>query len=231
MKRQAVYQLVKFILHHLSVSEFAGLEHLPRSGGVIIATNHLSFVDTPLLLMNPPRPDITALVADKHQKDAFMRWFVESAEGIWIDRTKADFTAFRAAIEALKRGQALGIAPEGTRSQTGELQQGKPGTILLAFKTGVPIVPVGIRGTLGGVKRIFTFQKPRFLARFGPAFYLPEVGRENREEAMQAMTDEVMCRIAALLPPEYHGYYRGHSRVAELIAEQSAQPEPARMRV
>lgn len=231
MRRKWVYQIVKFVLHHLSVSEFAGLEYLPPAGGVIIATNHLSFVDTPLLMMNPPRPDITALVADKHQKDAFMRWFVESAEGIWIDRTKADFTAFRTAIEALKRGQALGIAPEGTRSKNGELQQGKPGTILLALKTNVPIVPVGISGTPGGVKRMFTFQKPRFLARFGPAFYLPELGRENREEAMQAMTDEIMCRIAVLIPPESRGFYRDHPRVAELLAEQSALPETPRVRV
>ncbi len=231
MKRALIYQIVKFVLHTLSVSEFAGLEHVPRSGGVIIATNHLSFVDTPLLLMNPPRADITALVADKHQSDAFMRWFVDSAGGIWIDRTRADFAAFRTAIEALKRGQALGIAPEGTRSPTGELQQGKPGLILLALKTNAPIVPVGISGTVGGVKRMFSFQKPRFLARFGPAFHLPELQRENREEAMQAMTDEIMCRIAALLPPEYHGYYRGNPRVAELIAEQAGLPESPRVRV
>jgi 1-acyl-sn-glycerol-3-phosphate acyltransferase len=230
MKRAWVRQIVRFVLHNLSVSEFAGLEYLPSSGGVIIATNHLSMVDTPLLFLNPPRPDITALVADKHQKDAFMRWFVESAEGIWIDRTRADFAAFREAIEVLKRGQALGIAPEGTRSETGQLQQGKPGTILLAIKSGAPIVPVGISGTKGGVKRIFTFQQPRFLARFGPAFHLPELGRENREEAMQALTDEIMCRIAALLPPEQHGFYSGHPRVAELIAAQASLPESPHVR-
>ncbi len=224
MKRANLYKLVKFLLHTLSHSEFLGSEYIPREGGVIITTNHLSQVDTPLLMMNPARPDITALVTDKYKKYAFMRWFVISAEGIWIDRTKADFSAFRAAIEALKKGQAVGIAPEGTRSINGELQQGKPGTILLALKAGVPIVPVGIHGTEGGVRRMFTLQYPRFTARFGKPFLLPPLERENREEAMQQMTDEIMCQIAALLPLKYRGYYADFSRVAEIEASYAGDP-------
>ena len=109
---------------------------------MIIATNHLSLVDTPVLFDNPRRPDITALVTTKYMKYPFVKWFINSGEGIWIDRDTADFGAFRKAVEALKRGWAVGISPEGTRSHDGQLQEGKPGAVLLALRSNVPIVPV-----------------------------------------------------------------------------------------
>ena len=109
-----------------------------------------------------------------------------------------------------------GYHPKGTRSTTGGLLPGKSGIIFLALRSGVPIVPVGITGTATGVHELVRFRKPKMKATFGPAFTIPEIGRENREEEMQRWTDEVMCRIAILLPEEYRGVYRGHPRVKEL---------------
>ena len=231
MKRANLYRILKYLLVALTRTEYVGSEYMPKQGGAIVATNHLSQLDTPLLMLNPARSDMTALVTDKYQKFLFMRWFVTSAEGIWIDRTKADFSAFRAAIETLRRGQPVGIAPEGTRSQTGGLLQGKPGTILLALKANVPIVPVAITGTESGFRKIFTLQRPHFMARFGKPFLLPEISRDNRDEAMQMLSDEIMLQIAALLPPQYHGFYTGHPRIAEIQAEYANLPEPTRVRI
>lgn len=230
MKRATLARIVRFLFHALTRTVYEGVENLPATGGLIVATNHLSQLDTPLLMINPGRSeDLTALVTDKYQRFGFMRWFVNTAGGIWIDRTKADFSAFRAAIDAIKAGRAVGIAPEGTRSTSGGLQQGKPGTILLALKSEAPIVPVGIHGTEAGFNKIFTLRRPHFTARFGRPFTLPPVSRENREQAMQDLTDEIMCQIAALLPESYRGYYRDFPRVRELLAEQAGRPAPSRV--
>ena len=131
MKRDTLQKIIRFLLKTLTRVEFVGAENIPTSGGIILATNHMSRIDIPLLFINPARPDITALVTDKYQEYAFIRWFTNTAEGIWLDRTKADFTAFRMAADVIKAGKALGIAPEGTRSTTGSLLEAKEGTAAL----------------------------------------------------------------------------------------------------
>jgi len=207
MKREKPQRLVHFLINKLTRTEFFDVENIPASGGVIIAINHLNYMDTPVLFVNPRRKDITALVTTKYQKNLFMRWFTESARAIWIDRDVADFTAIRKAAKVLADGWALGIAPEGTRSKTGQLQEGKPGTIMLAAKTKVPIVPVGITGTEHSIKRILRFKRPKINVRFGPAFTIPEFKPGDRSEELKYWTDELMRRIAALLPQEYRGVY------------------------
>jgi 1-acyl-sn-glycerol-3-phosphate acyltransferase len=219
MKRATLQSIVRGLLTGLALVEFSGTEHLPAQGGVIVTTNHMSQLDTATLFINPGRTDITALITDKYQKYFFFKWFVKTAGGIWIDRTKADFSAFRAAIDVLKKGQAVGIAPEGTRSTTAQLLEGKPGTVLLAIKAGVPIVPVGIYGSENAFNEIFSLKRPHIHACFGPAYTLPPLDRENRDVALQWATDEVMCRIAAVLPQQYWGFYASHPRMKELLAQ------------
>lgn len=233
MKKSTLTRIVKFLLHHLTRTEYVGIENMPRQGGMIIALNHLSQMDTPLMLAQPGRGDLTALVTDKYKKFAFLRWFVESAEGIWIDRDRADFGAFRSGIEVLKAGKPLGIAPEGTRSKTAKLLPGKPGVNLLAMKSGAPIMPVAITGTEHAFRMIFTLRKPHMVARFGKPFHLPPLDRENRDEALQRMTDEIMCRIAVMLPPEYRGAYEHHPRLLELLKDPEVvlQKDASRVRL
>lgn len=209
-----------YLFDHITVTRFYGTENIPKEGGVIVATNHMSRIDIPLLFVNPIRPDITALVTDKYLKYPIINWFVRTAEAVYIDRERADFSAFREAQKLIKGGVSMGIAPEGTRSKIGELMEGKPGMILLAIRSGAPIVPVGLAGTDTAFKRLFTFRKPLLVARFGRPYKIEELPRENREEAMQKAIDEIMCRIAALLPPRYWGVYKDHPRLQELIAEQ-----------
>lgn len=219
MKRATLQSIFRYLINGLAQLEFSGTEHLPRQGGVIVTTNHMSQLDSITLFVNPVRPDITALVTDKYQKYIFFKWIINTGGGIWIDRTKADFGAFRAAIDVLKKGRALGIAPEGTRSETAQLLEGKPGTVLLAIKAEVPIVPVGIYGSEHAFKEILSFKRPHIHACFGPAYRLPPLDRENRDETLQWATDDMMCRIAALLPPQYWGFYANHPRLKELLAQ------------
>lgn len=219
MKRETLRKILKFLFTHLAHVDYQGLENLPPTGGVLITTNHVSRLDTPLLFVNAVRPDITALVTDKYLAYPLIKWFTNTAEGIWLDRTKADFSAFAAAFKVLKDGRALGIAPEGTRSHTGSLLEGKSGSLLLATKGDVPIVPVAVIGSQYILPQLKRLRRPKVIVRFGPAYKLPPIDRDDREASMQRLTDELMCRIAVLLPEEMHGFYAGHPRIAELRQE------------
>ena len=186
-----------------------------------MTTNPLGRMDIPVLFINGVRDDLTALVTDKYRQNLFIKWFVNTADAIWIDRTRADFSAFQAAFQALRKDMVLGISPEGTRSKTQALQEGKPGAILLATKLDIPIVPVGISGTETAWQKFKKLRKPHIIAQYGPAYRLPQLDKSRREAHFKELTDEVMCRIAACLPRQYRGVYENHPRTLQLIAEQN----------
>jgi len=219
MKNPFLRSLIHTLIGSLTRTTYLQTEYLPPSGGFILATNHNSRVDSALLLSNPVRQDLTALVAKEYRDSLFFRFIVQAADVIWLDRSKADFSAFRLAVEKIKEGRVLGIAPEGTRSRVGKLLEGKPGIQLLTSRADVPIVPVGIIGSEDMMQKLKTFKKPVITVRFGKPFTLPPLPRDNRDEAVQQNTTEVMCQIAALLPVRYRGFYEGHPRVGEIILE------------
>jgi 1-acyl-sn-glycerol-3-phosphate acyltransferase len=194
-------------------------ENIPREGGVIVAANHLGIIDAPLMFLLLSRSDSTGLVAKKHRKNPLLRWIVEGAGGIWLNRDEPDSQAVRAARKHLQNGGLLGIAPEGTRSKTGEMAHGKTGVAYLADKAGVPIVPVAITGTQHAIKRILSLRKVNIVVQFGKAFRLPPVSREARDLDLKRNTDEIMCQIAVMLPPEQRGVFADHPRVRELLNE------------
>ena len=217
MERAKLRRIIGWLMDHITRTTYTDLEYLPESGPVIIATNHLSRLDIPVLLCNPRRKDITGLVATKYLTYPVLNWIIKTAGAIWVDREIADFGAIRVANDALKKGVALGISPEGTRSKTHGLIEGKSGVVLIALKSGAPIVPVGLWGTETGMKRLLTFRKPILFARFGPAFHIPPVERTSRTAELKRWTEEVMCRIAVLLPEAYRGIYKDHPCTKALL--------------
>jgi len=214
-------RLISFLMRHVTRIEFKGEENIPAAGGVLLATNHMSRMDIPSLFITRNRPDMTALVTTKYLKYPFLRWFIITANGIWLDRDTADFGAFRKAVEALKSGKAVGIAPEGTRSVTSKMLEGKPGTAMLAIRAGVPIVPVAITGTETAVDQFKHLKRPRILVEYGPAIPAPVMNRGDRSAQLDEITTEIMCRIALMMPERYHGFYAGHPRLKELQAEKA----------
>lgn len=217
--RHFLKRLVKAILHRLMDIEVSGQEHLPLSGGCILTTNHLSRLDTPLLLTCVDRDDICALVTDKYRFNPLFSLFIRTTGSIWINREIADHTAIRAALKKIKQGWLLGIAPEGTRSRVGSLLQAKSGTVLLADRAGVPVIPVSIQGTEDGMAKLMRFKRPSIKVRIGEAYTMPSIDRNDRESSVNRNTEEMMCRIAALLPVHYHGFYRGNPLIAEIQKE------------
>ena len=220
------YKLARFLINlFVRISarkEVYGLEYLPQEGSFVVAANHLGRLDAFYTYYLLDRDDIIMLAAEKYQKLGIARWFARQLNAIWVDRFNADVAAMRAALKRLKAGGVLVLAPEGTRSKTGMLQQARPGGSYLAAKAGVPIIPVGLTGTEDAhvMAQLRRFRRPHVVIRAGEPFTLPPIPRENREAALQGYTDEIMCRIASLLPPSYRGVYADHPRLKELLAEQ-----------
>lgn len=212
---------VLFVL--LTRVQVMGRERIPRKGGYIVAANHLSIIEVPLLYCLINRHDVTGLVAKKHHKNSFYRWLINTMDGIWLSRSEIDTRALKAARDHLKGGGVLGIAPEGTRSETGALLQAKTGVAYLADQAEVPILPVAVSGTWQITTEILTLRRPVIKVNVGEVFSLPKVDRKERDKGLRRNTDEIMCQLAALLPPENRGVYTDHPRVLELLQIQSNQ--------
>lgn len=204
--------LVRLIFHLIARVEVSGYEHLPRETSFVIATNHLGIVDVPLAFYALDRWDMFVVVGEKWRDVGLFRWVGKHFNFIFIDRFNPDIKALRRILSLMEENNILVIAPEGTRSRTGALIEAKPGVSYLATKLDRPIVPVAITGSedktiLGNLRRL---RRSPITVKAGPAFRLPPLPRENREETLRRYTDEIMCHIAALLPEKYRGVYADH---------------------
>jgi 1-acyl-sn-glycerol-3-phosphate acyltransferase len=194
------------------------MEHIPATGGALIVSNHLGRLDAMLGVVLADRDDIILMVADKYEKYVFWRFLGNKLNAIWLNREEADFHALREVTKRLQAGGISGIAPEGTRSKTEALLPGKPGAAYLAAKTGVQVIPIALWGTEDRVvkERLSRLKRLDIHIQIGRPFTLPPLKRANREEMLQAGTDEIMVRIAAMLPQTYRGVYANHPRLQEL---------------
>ncbi|NLE76489.1 MAG: 1-acyl-sn-glycerol-3-phosphate acyltransferase, partial [Chloroflexi bacterium] len=148
-------------------------------------------------------------VASKHDRSLFPGLLFRSLGAIFVRRGEPDRKAIRQAVRTLESGIALGVAPEGTRSPTHSLQKAKPGVALLAWKTGAVIFPVGAWGHEQIFSALRRGRRAEVHVVFGEPFRLPgssEVAKPSHEQ-LQEWADLMMVRVAALLPPEYRGYY------------------------
>jgi len=211
--------LIRRIFNLIARVDVRGYENLPKDSSFVIATNHLGFVDVPIAFYAINRWDMFVLIAEKWGKIGLVRWVGKYFNFIFIDRFNPDIRALRKVISLMEENNILVIAPEGTRSRTGALIEAKPGVSYLATKLNRPIVPVAITGTedknvFGNLKRL---RRSRITLTAGMPFTLPPLPRENRDEVLKRYTDEIMCRIAALLPEHYRGVYADHPRLKELL--------------
>jgi len=217
--RKLIQRIIKLIVTILCKVEIVGAENIPEDGSLIIASNHLGRLDAFMAYAVVDRDDVILTPAEKYRKYGFFRWIAKKMDGIWLDRYNADIGALRQVLKRLNRGDVLGIAPEGTRSKTEALIEGKSGAVYLASKAQVPILPAAIIGTEDRIvsANIRKLKRTPVTVFFGEVFDLPSLPRKNRDEALQKNTDEVMCQIAAILPPRYRGVYSDHPRLAEIL--------------
>ena len=218
--------LIRILLNIIARFEIRGKENVPLTGGMILAANHIGILDIIMVYYGIDRTDLFIPVAEKWEKIGWIRWLGKHLNFLFVDRFNPDLKAMRKMIALMQEGKCLAIAPEGTRSPTGSLIEGKPGVAFLAARSGFPVVPIAITGTedkviLENVKR---FRKSTITLTSTKPFIIPPLHKEDRDAALQKSTDEIMCQIAALLPEKYRGVYAGHQRVKELLAYR----EPAR---
>ena len=198
-------------------------EKIPRTDGCIAAANHLGRLDAIMPFYLIKRDDIILFVAEKYERYAIFRWLGKKLDAIFVDRFNADVGALRATLKRLKQGQLLVVAPEGTRSKSMALIEAQQGVVYLSAKAGVPIIPAGAVGTEDKVvkSRLKRFKRAHITVRFGDPISVPPLTSKNREKILDLYTNELMCQIAALLPPAYRGYYADHPRLIELLGDEA----------
>ena len=205
-----------------------GRENIPRTGGVILAANHLSFVDSLFMPLMCPRTVVFLGKADYF--DSWRtRWFMKSVGVIPVRREggSASEAAILAGIRALKEGRVVGIYPEGTRSPDGRLYRGKTGVARMALEAQVPVVPVSIGGTPEIMPLEAKMPRPtgRPTIEFGkPLTFERYYDRPKDRFALRSVTDEIMYEIMMLTGQEYVDEYA--SRVKEQLSRPGA-PTPA----
>jgi 1-acyl-sn-glycerol-3-phosphate acyltransferase len=188
-----------------------GRENLPKQGPFLLVANHLSWVDPPLVAYLIPRElGLTGLAALAHRNDFFLGAIMERWGVIWVRRGGSDREALRQTLHTLASGRPVGVAPEGTRSKTGGLIEGKTGITYLALKAEVPIVALSLAGTDKAVSSLKRLRRGTIRATFSPPFVLPRRSDRSRREYMEYCTDLIMTRLASNLPESYRGVYTGH---------------------
>lgn len=218
--------LIRTVIDLIAKVETRGYENLPEKGGFVIAVNHLGFLDVPLALYALDKYDLFILVADKWAKNPVWRWIGGHFNFVFVDRYNADLKALREVIHRMEEGQTLVIAPEGTRARDEKMAEGKPGVTYLAVKAGFPIMPVAIAGTEDRIllSNLKHFRRTHISLTGGKPFTLAPIPRQNRDETLKQYTDEIMCRVAVMLPAKNRGYYADHPRLQELLKENQISP-------
>jgi 1-acyl-sn-glycerol-3-phosphate acyltransferase len=199
--------------HYLSATVYAmwfrgevvGSENFPKAGPYLIASNHASHLDPPLVGSQIAR-QMRFFARRSLWNSPLLAWWLDKVETIPVERDSGDIGAIKRVLQAIKEDRAVVLFPEGTRSPDGQLQRPKAGVGLMACKTGVPVVPCRVFGSFAAYGKgagIPRFGTPVTIV-FGPPIFSadyddPSLGKARYETAAQ----RIMDRIAALPEPSY----------------------------
>ena len=198
---------IRGILKLLCRLEVRGVEHVPGQGPFLLVCNHLHWLDIPVLGATFPHR-ATAFAARKWERIPFAGWILRTlGNAIFVYRGEVDRHALRQALTVLQEGGILTVAPEGTRSETGALQEGKEGIAYLASRAKVALVPVVAYGQEKVFSSLRRGRRAHVHVAYGPPFTLPDMpGRTSRAQ-LEEFTEHIMLRLAAMLPSDYRGVY------------------------
>ncbi|MGD2058009.1 MAG: lysophospholipid acyltransferase family protein [Anaerolineales bacterium] len=189
----------------LKFDHVEGVDRFPDSGAVIVMINHIAFVDPIVVMANLPRNVVPMAKVEAYQ---YPVWgiFPKLWEVIPVRRQAVDRRALRHAMNILRAGESILIAPEGTRSP--QLQRGKEGVAFLGTRTDAAIVPAAIEGTEGfpsvSPKR---WKQHGAVVKIGKPFRFVSDQSSAGGDLLRKMTDEAMYVLASMLPPERRGVY------------------------
>jgi 1-acyl-sn-glycerol-3-phosphate acyltransferase len=186
---------------------------IPAQGPLILVGNHVNFLEAPIIVPHlEPRP-VTGIAKRESWKNPLFNFLFNLWDVIPIDRGTVDREAFRLSIEALAQGKILSIFPEGTRSMDGCLLQGKPGVVALALRSSAPLLPIAFYGYENFWPNLKRLRRSPFNVVVGKPFRLNTRGEALSRDVRQEVTDEIMYKVAELLPERYRGYYHNVGEV------------------
>ncbi len=198
---------IKTLLRILCRVDAAQLDRVPAHGPLILLSNHVNFLDVPVVFTHLYPRVVTGFAKAETWDSPFLGPLFTLWRAIPLRRGEADMGAIRQALAALEAGCILGLAPEGTRSGDGRLQRGHAGVVTLALRSGAPLLPCVFYGGERFWSNLRRLRRTDFHIIVGQPFYLDARGERVTRQVRQQMTDEIMYRLAALLPPEYRGVY------------------------
>ncbi len=183
------------------------LARVPLVGPLIVIVNHVNFLELPVLYPRVPTDWGIGFSKEENWKNLGYRILFNTWNVIPINRDEVDLTAMRRGLEALAAGYILFVTPEGTRSHHGRLQQGRPGVVMLAQRSGAPVLPIACYGGEKYRDNLRRLRRTDYHIAVGKPFRLNLDGEKVTRQVRQQIVDEMMYQLAALMPPEYHGIY------------------------
>ncbi len=194
-------------LRLLTRIEVHGVEKIPPAGITMMIMNHLHWLD-PVIGVAIVERSAVMFTAEKWEHRPVIgdviRW---SQRAIFVNRGEMDRRALTEALDVLNRGDILAIAPEGTRSKTGALQQALDGAAYLVTRTGATIVPVTAYGQEQAEHHWKRLRRPRIVVHVGEPFRFEDTPNKARSRELPPYTEEMMLRLAQMLPLRYRGVY------------------------
>jgi 1-acyl-sn-glycerol-3-phosphate acyltransferase len=199
--------LIRFLVFLFASWEVKGRENVPAQGPVLIVSNHLHIADPPIVAASL-KIRTTFMAKDELWHNAWSRFWVENFGAFPVRRGGFDRDAIRRAEDWLQKGVSVIMFPEGGRSKTAQLQAAYSGAALIALHMGVPILPVAITGTdkFNHLVRCL-IHRAKVTVTIGQPFNPPTPDGKPTKEQRNLLTEEMMLKIAALLPPTYRGVY------------------------
>ncbi len=207
--RKILRGVVYILTNAIATMDVKGRENIPGSGAVILAGNHFTIYEPPMLIYTSPRP-LNILAAGDLDWPLTQAWALALYGYIPTNRESFKPSTIREAVRVLRHGEVVGIFPEAGMNPELQLRKGKPGVAYLSALAEAPVLPVGFSGFDNREKYWRNLSRPTFKVRIGrmlPPCDLPRDSQQKKAE-MEKYTEEVMRRIAALIPGDLRGPYR-----------------------
>jgi 1-acyl-sn-glycerol-3-phosphate acyltransferase len=207
LKATLTNAVVKGLTHILFRIDADELKKVPDKGPLIVAGNHINIFEAPIIITQLLPRQLSVISKIESWDKKLYAFLFDVWNGIPLRLGEADMKAYHESLKALEEDRILGILPEGTRSHNGRLQKGRPGIILLAIRSGAPILPVAWWGNEDFFQNYRRLKRTDFHVKVGNPFHLDTQGEALSRPVREQITAEIMYQIAALLPSENRGFY------------------------